>query len=114
MACRTIWLLVTYTTLFRMAHVLFEVLPDGFWDRVRLHRKALGLTLDELSLETGVSKKALIRLEKGEDVRISTLLKVFARLRLSLDFAPQVHVLTPLAKNLKVKPLSEDEQNGWF
>lgn len=101
-------------TLFRMAHEFFEVLPGDFWDRVKLHRKALGLTLDELSLETGVSKKALIRLEKGEDVRISTLLKVFARLRLSLDFAPQVHVLTPLAKNLKVKPLSEDEQNGWF
>ena len=90
------------------------VFAEDFWGRIRLHRKALGLTLDELAQETGVAKKSLIRLENGQDIRLSTLTKVLDKLGIALDFAPSVHLQTPIPKNLKVKPLTEDEKNGWF
>ena len=40
--------------------------------------------------------------------------RVLDSLQLSVDFAVGVRVLEPLPKNLKVKPLTEEEQYGWF
>lgn len=91
-----------------------SVLPPDFWKRIRLHREALGLTLDELSRQTGVSKSSIVRLENGQDIKLSTLIRVLERLNISLDFAATFRLLTPIPKNLKVKPLTEDEKNGWF
>lgn len=104
----------TFTMKDRPADPSTNVFPAMFWDRIKGHRKALGLTLDDLARSTGVSKKSLIRLEKGEDVKLSTLIRVLDSLQLSVDFAVGVRVLEPLPKNLKVKPLTEEEQYGWF
>ena len=104
----------TFTMKDRPADPSTNVFPAIFWDRIKGPRKALGLTLDDLARSTGVSKKSLIRLEKGEDVKLSTLIRVLDSLQLSVDFAVGVRVLEPLPKNLKVKPLTEEEQYGWF
>lgn len=53
---------------------------------VRLKRKALGYTLDDLERLTGISKRTLIKLEAGGDVRYSTLLKVLSAVGLVLAF----------------------------
>ena len=53
---------------------------------VRLKRKALDYTLDDLERLTGVSKRTLIKLEAGGDVRYSTLLKVLSAVGLVLAF----------------------------
>lgn len=53
---------------------------------VRLKRKALGYTLDDLERLTGASKRTLIKLEAGGDVRYSTLLKVLSAVGLVLAF----------------------------
>lgn len=39
-------------------------------------RKANGITLEKLELVTGITRKTLIRIEKGEDVRFSTVEKI--------------------------------------
>lgn len=90
------------------------VFPDDFWERIRLHREAMEMTLDDLSHDTGVPVDALERLERGEDVPISTLVLVFKRLGLALDFARGVMLMTPIPKDVKVVPLTEDELHGWF
>ncbi|MCH4292897.1 helix-turn-helix domain-containing protein [Shewanella sp. 3B26] len=43
---------------------------------VKSRRKQAGLTQDTAALLCGVTKKTLIRVEKGEDVYISTLFKI--------------------------------------
>lgn len=53
---------------------------------VRLKRKALGYTLDDPERLTGISKRTLIKLEAGGDVRYSTLLKVLSAVGLVLAF----------------------------
>lgn len=58
-------------------------------ESVRLKRKALDYTLDDLEKLTGVSKRTLIELEVGEDVRYSTLLKVLSAVGLVLVFNGQ-------------------------
>lgn len=58
-------------------------------ESVRLKRKALDYTLDDLEKLTGVSKRTLIKLEAGEDVRYSTLLKVLSAVGLVLVFNGQ-------------------------
>ena len=55
-------------------------------ESVRLKRKALDYTLDDLERLTGVSKRTLIKLEAGGDVRYSTLLKVLSAVGLVLVF----------------------------
>lgn len=55
-------------------------------ESVRLKRKALDYTLDDLEKLTGVSKRTLIKLEAGGDVRYSTLLKVLSAVGLVLAF----------------------------
>lgn len=39
------------------------VFPDDFWERIKLHREAMEMTLDDLSHDTGVPVDALERLE---------------------------------------------------
>lgn len=56
-------------------------------EAVRLRRKALGNTLDDLAEASGISKRTLIKLEQGQDVRFSTLTTVLSWLGLSLDFS---------------------------
>ena len=43
-------------------------------ERIRLRRKKLKYTLEDIEKATGISRKTLIKLEKGGDVRFSTLL----------------------------------------
>lgn len=43
---------------------------------VKSRRKQAGLTQDTAALLCGVTKKTLIRVEKGEDVYVSTLFKI--------------------------------------
>ncbi len=45
-------------------------------EAVHKRRRALKLTLDAVSDMTGITKKTLIALEKGRDVRVSTVLTV--------------------------------------
>lgn len=54
---------------------------------VRLRRRALGKTLDQLAECSRISKRTLIKLEQGQDVRFSTLTTVLSWLGLSLDFS---------------------------
>ena len=65
------------------------ITPEELGAAVRRRRKALGTTLDSLSLATGISKKTLIKFEKGGDVRFSTLAKILGMLGLALNFTPQ-------------------------
>jgi transcriptional regulator with XRE-family HTH domain len=61
--------------------------PQAIGEAVRLRRKALGNTLDDLAEASGISKRTLIKLEQGQDVRFSTLTTVLSWLGLSLDFS---------------------------
>ena len=65
-------------------------------------RKANGITLEKLELVTGITRKTLIRIEKGDDVRFSTVEKVLRVLGI------RVTVKTPA-------PLSESGgDDEWF
>lgn len=80
---------------------------------VRLKRKALDYTLDDLELLTGVSKRTLIKLEAGGDVRYSTLLKVLSAVGLVLAFnGPSVEDLRKI-RNGTYSTNSEDNID-WF
>ena len=52
--------------------------PQAIGEAIRLRRKALGNTLDDLAEASGISKRTLIKLEQGEDVRFSTLTTVLS------------------------------------
>ena len=56
--------------------------PQAIGEAVRLRRKALGNTLDDLAEASGISKRTLIKLEQGQDVRFSTLTTVLSWLGL--------------------------------
>lgn len=59
-------------------------------EAVYKRRRALKLTLDAVSDMTGITKKTLIALEKGRDVRVSTVLAVCGLLGCTLNFtAPE-------------------------
>ena len=47
-------------------------------ERIRLRRKKLKYTLEDIEKATGISRKTLIKLEKGGDVRFSTLTTVLS------------------------------------
>ena len=57
---------------------------------IRQRRKDMDVTLDNLSLVSGISRKTLIKLEKGGDVNFSTLTTVLGLLGLHLTFKPIV------------------------
>ena len=54
---------------------------------VRRRRKSLGHSLDTIAAFCGVSKRTLIKLEQGADVRFSTLTTVMATMGMTLDFS---------------------------
>lgn len=56
---------------------------------IRQRCKQLNLTLEDIESVTGISRKTLIKLEKGGDVRFSTLTTVISFLGLRLDLAEQ-------------------------
>ena len=56
---------------------------------IRQRCKQLNLTLEDIESVTGISRKTLIKLEKGGDVRLSTLTTVISFLGLRLDLAEQ-------------------------
>lgn len=73
---------------------------------IRKRRKALGYTLEEIEKATKISRKTLIKLEKGGDVRYSTLITVLSNLGLTLDWSDQTKFL--------LKDRSDVEVSEWF
>lgn len=68
-------------------------LPNDTWitdrqralgDRLRAARERQNLTQDAVWLAAGISRYTLQRAERGEDVRMSTLLRIMRVLNLSL------------------------------
>lgn len=73
---------------------------------IRRRRKSLNYTLEEIEKTTGISRKTLIKLEKGGDVRFSTLTTVLSILGLTLDWSEQSkYILSERAEN---------EDDGWY
>ena len=73
---------------------------------IRRRRKSLNYTLKEIEKTTGISRKTLIKLEKGGDVRFSTLTTVLSILGLTLDWSEQSkYILSGRAEN---------EDDGWY
>ena len=58
-------------------------------ETVQKRRQQLGHTQEALANFTGVSKRTIIKLEQGCDVRFSTLTTVLGTLGLALDFSAQ-------------------------
>ncbi|MDO4937116.1 MAG: helix-turn-helix transcriptional regulator [Sutterellaceae bacterium] len=51
---------------------------------IRQERKARGVTLETLEKFTGITKKTLIKIEKGGDAKLSTVIKILFMLDLKL------------------------------
>ena len=86
-------------------------------EAVRLSRRDQGLTLDQLADATGISKRTLIKLEQGQDVRFATLTTVLSWLGLSLDFSKNTKDVLAKAKRRKDKSGAAEEQNDdgeWY
>ena len=73
-------------------------------ERIRLRRKKLKYTLENIEKATGISRKTLIKLEKGGDVRFSTLTTVLSILGLTLDWSDQTKYSDRLG----------DRNDGWY
>lgn len=73
--------------------------PDDFIESIRLRRKQLGYSLDSLAEATGLTKKTLIRLEKGEDIRMSSFLIVMQTLDITFDYTFQTRMTLLAARN---------------
>lgn len=65
---------------------------------VKENRKKAGLTQEVAAMLCGVTKKTLIRVEKGEDVYISTLFKI----------------LDGLGVAIVAKQKSSENASGWY
>ena len=76
---------------------------------VRRRRKALGHTLDDIANYCGVSRRTLIKLEQGADVRFSTLTAVMASMGMTLDFSETTKTL--LKKEAAAVKETDDD---WF
>ncbi|WP_420787603.1 helix-turn-helix domain-containing protein [Shewanella chilikensis] len=63
---------------------------SGAWIKAR--RKEAALTQDVAAMLCGVTKKTFIRVEKGEDVYISTVFKILDGLGISLLAQPKPDV----------------------
>jgi transcriptional regulator with XRE-family HTH domain len=107
-----------YARSFRLDQREELLLPRKGW--VRELRKALGLTLAETSILTGVSASAITRLERDESkgkVRLQTLQNLFSRMGCELRYYPEPHLcctFTELAQFISPKKiLSEQEQKIW-
>ena len=65
------------------------LLMKAVGETVQKRRLQLGHTQEALANFTGVSKRTIIKLEQGCDVRFSTLTTVIGALGLALDFSAQ-------------------------
>ena len=63
-------------------------------------------TLEDIEMMTEISRKTLIKLEKGGDVRFSTLTTVLSILGLTLDFSDQTKAL--------LQDQSENIDDDWY
>ena len=77
----------------------YPTFPDDFFESIRLRRKQLGYSLDSLAETTGLTKKTLIRLEKGEDIRMSSFLIVMQTLDITFDYTFQTRMTLLAARN---------------
>lgn len=77
----------------------YPTFPDDFIESIRLRRKQLGYSLDSLAETTGLTKKTLIRLEKGEDIRMSSFLIVMQTLDITFDYTFQTRMTLLAARN---------------
>ena len=84
--------------------VRLEVLGETIHQR----RKRLGHTLEEMEMITGISKKTLIKLEKGGDVRYTTLVAVLGVLGLGLTLSGEN------SSQLSEKIEDKEVDNEWF
>ena len=75
-------------------------------ETIRHRRKQLKYTLEDIEMMTEISRKTLIKLEKGGDVRFSTLTTVLSILGLTLDFSDQTKAL--------LQDQSENIDNDWY
>lgn len=75
-------------------------------ERIRLRRKKLKYTLEDIEKATGISRKTLIKLEKGGDVRFSTLTTVLSILDLTLDWSDQTKYM--------FSDRLGDRNDGWY
>lgn len=75
-------------------------------ERIRLRRKKLKYTLEDIEKATGISRKMLIKLEKGGDVRLSTLTTVLSILGLTLDWSDQIKYM--------FSDRLGDRNDGWY
>lgn len=77
----------------------YPTFPDDFIESIRLRRKQLGYSLDSLAEATGLTKKTLIRLEKGEDIRMSSFLIVMQTLDITFDYTFQTRMTLLAARH---------------
>lgn len=56
--------------------------------RVRAARKAAGVRTTDIAARSGRSRDVLHRLERGDDVSLSSLLSILSALGLALDLVP--------------------------
>lgn len=77
----------------------YPTFPDDFIESIRLRRKQLGYSLDSLAEATGLTKKTLIRLEKGEDIRMSSFLIVMQTLDITFDYTFQTRMTLLAARS---------------
>lgn len=66
--------------------------PHSLGALIKARRKEAALTLDVAAMLCGVTKKTFIRVEKGEDVYISTVFKILDGLGISLLAQPKPNV----------------------
>lgn len=66
--------------------------PHSLGALIKARRKEAALTLDVAAMLCGVTKKTFIRVEKGEDVYISTVFKILDGLGISLLAQPKLDV----------------------
>lgn len=76
---------------------------------VRRRRKSLGHSLDTVADFCGVSKRTLIKLEQGADVRFSTLTAVMTSMGMTLDFSETTKAM--LQKDAAAVKESDDD---WY
>lgn len=83
-------------------------------EAVRLSRRKQGMTLDQLADYSGISKRTLINLEQGQDVRFSTLTTVLSCLGLALDFSQHTKDVLEEAERRKDTDRTCTDDGEWY
>lgn len=64
-------------------------LPVPPFDQLKRRRVALGLSQADVASRAGIEQSQVSKLERGLDVRLSTLMKILTALDLDLDIVPR-------------------------